>query len=151
MVAEESQVALPLCRLLLPLESQFESDSTVGAGAQVQGLDFLGNDEGFMARTGRGGQSLPSSYLASTRQGAQVAVTLASARHPGALCTLSRPVLACWLLLSCSVSVGHFAAPMDCNTPGIPVRYQLPELAPDSCPLVDDAINHILSSVAPFS
>ena len=67
----------------------------------------------FHGRTGRGGQNLPSSYLASTRQGAQVAVTLASAaRHPGALCcALSRPVLHVLTVAQLLSRVGHFAAP----------------------------------------
>ena len=67
----------------------------------------------FHGRTGRGGQTLPSSYLASTRQGAQVAVTLASAaRHPGALCcALSRPVLHVLTVAQLLSRVGHFAAP----------------------------------------
>ena len=41
--------------------------------------------------------------------------------------------------------------PMNCSTPGLPVRHQLPEFTQTHVHWVGDAIQHISSSVIPFS
>ena len=60
---------------------------------------------------------------------------------------------------SLSLSSVHFSShscptlcdPMDCSTPGFPVRHQLPELAQTHVHLISDAIQLSHSPVVPFS
>ena len=145
-----SQVCPPLCGLLLPPESVWIW-LTVGAGAQVQraGLWLMVR---FYGLTGRAGQNLPSSSLASTRRRSS------SGCHSGFCCPSPWGPLLC-LRQACALCTDLFShsvvsdslRPHGLQHAGLPCPLPTPGACSDSCLLSWWCHPTILSSVAPFS